>query len=503
MKSKFPSSYAWKTTLFVALLAILISGCQPATGVPTIVPTAAPSGPFMAMDPPPDSDKPLPVPAGDQSCWMHNAANMLAGAGYGNGTTVQARSDDIFANMNTQYGTANGGWPSAAMQWWLASPHNTWTNNPYTVVTTYGNTNCAPWANANGAMDLGNELRQANMAGIAIRWPQTGTGCSGGHAITPWGDDNTSIQQLTANPGGVRVTDSDTDNGGDVQAYTYDAYTNPNPGGPNEGNGWYFNAYGGNHPYIIDIVTLSPTIGPSGPDSVRVTGCYQIQQTSEQEASDLHYRVGTDVDILSYRTWLDWTEGPPTITENQPRRELIVDWDLSGNKIPKGTWVTICTEFIESNWNSISYQEVHFTYPDGMATKFPDLAWTMETPIIDKAEAIPNVTGGYVIGNFDIYDSNASISTEPVARYRFVHQYLYNQSPESHTFQLTGTPGFVFANSRFTHSYGYPTLLELWRLEKFMSLGSDLGIEQIILGDRPVIIPINWKGRLPYPEGLN
>jgi hypothetical protein len=487
MKLTFPSLWV-RSALLVAFLAVLVSGCQPVT------PTAVPVAPYMRMNPPPDSDKPLPVPAGDNSCWMHNAANMLAGAGYGAGTTVQARADDIFADMNTQYGTANGGWPSAALQWWLASANNTWTTNPYTVVTVYGGTGCAPWANTNGARDIGNELRNGNMAGLAIRWPLTGPGCNGGHAITPWGDDSTSVAALTANPGGVRVTNSDTDVGGDVQAYTYDAYTNPNPGGTNEGNGWYFN-YGGDHPYIIDIVTLGPTTGPSGPNAVRVTGSYRIQQTSELAASDLHYRVGTDVDILTYRTWLDWP-GTPTITESQPRRELTVDWVFSGKKVPKDTWVTISTEFVEPSWNSISYHDVHFTYPDWIGVKFPDLVWRMESPLIDKAESILNVTGGYIIGSFDVSDPKTPDA--PAVRYRFVHQYLYNQSPEFHTFLLSGTKGFIVTNLLFGHSYGYPTEQELWQFENWMTKSG----ETYTLSEEPVKIIIDWKGQLPYPEGL-
>jgi hypothetical protein len=330
------------------------------------------------------------------------------------------------------------------------------------------------------------------MVGLSTSRP-TGSGGVAGHAITAWGDNITSTTALTTNPGGLRVTDSDTDSGGDVQAYTYDAYTNPNPGGPNDGNGWYFN-YGTPHRFIKHIVTLTPTSGPSGPNSVRVTGSYKIHQTKEQQASDLHYRVGTDVDILTYRTWLDWP-GSPAITENHPRRELTVDWNLSEKKVPQCTWVTISTEFVEPSWNAISYHDVHFTYPDGMGDKFSDLTWKMETPVIARADTIPNVTGGYVIGSFDVYDPKKP--DELAVHYRLVHQYLYNQSPEFHTFLLAGTPGFKVRNLRFTHSYGYPTKQELWRFEKWMT-----HIDEVYtLSDRPVKIPIDWKGRLPYPEG--
>ncbi len=465
-----------RNVLLVVFLAVLTSGCFP----------------YMKMNPAADSDKPLPVPSNDLSCWLHTASNMLAGAGYGTGTTVQARADNIFADMNANFGTANGGWTNTALQWWLGSANNTWTTNPYSVVTVYGNTARVPWANSNGARDIGNELRGCNMVGLSISWP-TGSGGNGGHAITAWGDNIWSATTLTTNPGGVRVADSDTDNGGDVQAYTYDAYTNPNPGGPNEGNGWYFD-YGTPHPFIKHIVTLAPTSTGSGANSVRVTGSYKIHQTSKQSASDLHYRVGTDVDILTYRTWLDWP-GTPTITEAQPLRELTVDWNLTEKKVPQCTWVTINTEFIEPSWNYISYRDVHFTYPDGKGIIFPDLAWRMETPVIATAEAIPNVTGGYIIGSFDVYDPK--ITEEPVVRYRFVHQYLYNQSPELHTFLLDGTPGFEVRDLSFTHSYGFPTKEELWRFKKWMTQGKSV----YTLSDKPVKVLIDWKGRLPYPEG--
>lgn len=490
MKSAKRSFWAW-IALPVALAVALVSSCVPLT--PTPVPTAVPVKSYMKMDPPPDSDKPLPVPANDNSCWLHTASNMLAAAGYGTGNTVQARADDIWAAMNAQFGTNKSGWIDAALQWWLGSANNTWTNNPYTVVTVYGNKVKVPWANPNGARDIGNELRTCNMVGISISWP-TGSGGDGGHAITGWGDDSTSMTALTTNPGGLTVTDSDTDSGGDVQVYTYDAYNNPNPGGVNEGNGWYFNC-DTPHPFIKHIVTLSRTSGGTGTSSVRVVGSYRIHQDKEQQASDLHYRVGTDVDILTYRTWLDWAAPSPAITETQPLRELAVNWDLSEKKVPQCTWVTISTEFVEPFWNAISYHDVHFTYPDGTGVRFPDLAWKMETPMIEEAETIPNVTGGYVIGSFDVYDPKTP--DEPVVRYRFVHQYLYNQSPEYHTFLLTGTPEFYVTNLSFGHSYGYPTTEELWRFENWMTKIS----ERYALDDNPVRVHIDWKGRLPYPEG--
>jgi len=105
------------------------------------------------------------------------------------------------------------------------------------------------------------------------------------------------------------------------------------------------------------------------------------------------------------------------------------------------------------------------------------------------------VTGGYVIGGFDIYDPK--IPDEPAVQYRLVHQYLYNQSPEIHTLLLAGSPGFEVRDLRFTHSYGLPTKQELWRFEKWMTQ-----VDKVYtLSDKPVRISIDFKGQLPYPEG--
>jgi len=487
MKRSFTGFRAF-CLLLTGIIVITLSGC------------VWPS-PYMKMNPPSDSDKPLPVPADDDSCWLHTASNMLSGAGYGNGNTVQARADDIWNDMDAEYrqpdGSFNGGWIDTALNWWIGSANNTWTNNPYTLVTVYGNKIRIPWAEADGAQDLGNELRTCNMVGVSISWPDGGAlGGDGGHAITGWGDNNFSGDPLTANPGMIRVTDSDNDNGGDVQAYTYDAYTNPNPGGTNEGNGWYFN-YSGNHPFIKHITTLSPTGASGGANSVRVVGSYRIQQSFRNDAVDLHYLVGTDVDILTYRSWINWP-GTVTITEAEPRRQLTVDWDLSDKGVPYGTWITINTEFVEPSWNAIYYRDVHFTYPDDlrMDILIPSLAWAIDTPFIDEAESIPDVTGGYVLGSFELH--NLEAPEEPPVLYRLVHQYLYNQSPEFHTFLISGTKGYELTNVQFGHSYGYPTEEALWEFKDWISQDRET---YRLSGDEQISIEINWKGLLPYPEG--
>ncbi len=450
---------------------------------------------YMKMDPPPDLDKgppPPPSPAVDNTCWMATAANMLAGAGYGNGATVQVRSEDVYGDMVANYGKANGGWTDTALNWWLSSANNTWPANPYTVVTVYGNKFPNPWANATGARFIGNELRRCQFVGCSISWP-TGNGGSGGHAITCWGD-HSGKSQLTTNPTRLRVTDSDADTGGDVQSYRYDTYTNPNPAGSNEGNGWYFD-YSNNHPFIKHIVTLCSTDNPGDQQlTQKVVGSYRIHQDSRTDATDLHYRVGTDVDILSYRTTVSWkADGPPAITESQPqRRELTVDWNFTEKPVPYCNWVTITTEFILPSWNAIKYHDVHFTYPDGVRVQLPDLAWNIETPTLEGPHTQPNISGGHVLGAFEIRRGS-----ESVAEYRFIHEYSFEQDPETHLLTLSGTEGYTVANFRFGHSYGYVDENALWRFDDWMS---EDGSEHS-LGEEPAEIRIDWDDRLPYPEG--
>ena len=101
---------------------------------------------YMRLDPPPDVDKKAHGHYNTQTCWLATAANMLAGAGYDTGVTVQARADNIYNQLVAQYGTATPGWTDVAAKWWLQSAHNTQkTINPYTAVTVHGNKTKTPW----------------------------------------------------------------------------------------------------------------------------------------------------------------------------------------------------------------------------------------------------------------------------------------------------------------------------------------------------------------------
>jgi len=358
--------------------------CALALGVLVSLPSLA-SADWLKMDPPADVDKDG-VTSPDNTCWMATAANMLAAAGYGNGVTLQARADDIYADLVTWQtsaanptGKAFGGWADTAVTWWLGSANNTWAANPYNVVTVYGNKTKVPWANANGARFIGNELRDCQSMGLSISWPRTTASGSpyGGHAITGWGDNGTAAN-LVANPARVIVTDSDRETGGNVQTYTYDLYAAPNPGKHNEGNGWYIN-FNNNHPFIKHIVTLCPSdsaVDPADGPTQKVVATYTIHQNNLEPATDLHFKAWTDVEVLKYKVSINWnTANSPVIAESvtyagHNRDTITVDWDLSDNPVPYCTWITITVEFIEPSWNSIWIDDVYFTYPGLVTTKF-------------------------------------------------------------------------------------------------------------------------------------
>ena len=63
---------------------------------------------------------------------------------------------------------------------------------------------------------------------------------------------------------------------------------------------------------------------------------------------------------------------------------------------------------------------------------------------------------------------------------------------------MTGAHGLTVRNMRFTHSYGYPSDTDLWKVEKWMTVIRDT---TMVLSDKPVKVVIDWKGKLPYPEG--
>jgi hypothetical protein len=471
----------------------------------TALAACSPNPEFIKMNPPPDVDIQQPRIPGDNSCWMATASNMLAAAGYGNGYTVQERADDIYADMLDEWEVTQAGFVETAIQWWLGSTNNKWPDNPYTITESWYNYD-NPITYDDAPMWFGNYLRSCYFAGISITWP-TETGSIGGHAMAAWGD-NAGNEDLTFVPGVIKLTNShDEDENVPYFRYNYDSFSNPNPGGPNQGEGWYLD-YSENHPYIKEFIFLESTDLPN--DHVKtqmVTGSFMIIQTEKTAASDLHYDAFSDSEVLSYRTWTNWSDDiSPTITETtysptEPSMSgntldgISVDWDFSDNRIPQGEKIIATTVFIEPNYNFILHTNIYFTYPDETeGGSGPFFFWRLYTPEIDNASQIPNVRGGYVVGSFDLV--NPRRDNQVVAQYRFMHQFWFDQDPESHVFTMQGNQGLLVTNLRFGHSYGYLKGETLWDFEDWLTIIR----EPLPLGADEISIKLNWDGLLTYPD---
>ena len=83
------------------------------------------SQPEEDLVPVPDADKPgvslgNAPPAGDQSCWLAAAANILAGAGWGPAAnTPQQNATAIYGHLTGHFTTAWAGNTALAANWWL------------------------------------------------------------------------------------------------------------------------------------------------------------------------------------------------------------------------------------------------------------------------------------------------------------------------------------------------------------------------------------------------
>jgi hypothetical protein len=464
----------------------------------------------MKMSPPPDVNKEDHGHEDEPTCWLANAANMLAGAGYGNGNTVQKRADEIYLQMIQNFQDDNGniptGWTDAAIEWWIGEVGQTvWPENPYKFWDIKGTKDPKPWDDINGLKIIGNHMRQCNFIGVSINLVSGVVEGGWGHAFTAWGDEIFKVKtpDLNTNPQTIRATDSEPYKEGLVQVYEYDDYENPNPGGTNEGLGWYLNYFQSTHPYIKHIIILHPIDKFTYPGPIKkVIGSYSIHQNNPQEATDLHYQIISDAEILSYNTNItSTTENFPSIIESQPeRKKLDVTWDLSDEPVPECHWIIITTELILPEEAPMEYSDVHFTYPtSGGAVVFPWLSWEVQTQTLENAETIPNVTGGYIIGSFDISVGSEHIPDQrPIAQYRFIHRYPYNKSPNEHLFTLAGKEGFHIKNVRFGHSYGILNTEELW---EFNDWNTEKSPEIYPLSRDPIGIPIIWERKLTYPQG--
>ena len=127
----------------------------------------------------------------------------------------------------------------------------------------------------------------------------------------------------------------------------------------------------------------------------------------------------------------------------------------------------------------------------------PDIYWRLYSPLIERADQIQDVTGGYVLASFDIVDPRQSAKRRIIGEYRLVHQYNYDENPEIHEFYFAGENGFLIENLKFGHSYGYPSTRDLWEFEKWMTVIDST----YALGEELIPIKLDWLGELPYPKG--
>jgi len=417
---------------------------------------------YMKMNPPPDADKDAHAYLGDVSltCWMAAAANMLAAAGYGHGTTVQARADEIYDQIYSEvlkiYNYVGSGYVEWVIDAWLNSEYNEWkATNLYKNLEVYGNAweeylgtkYMGPWDEPALPQAVGNWSRSCKMVSLLIYNPRS-RAC---HYLNAWGDEG-SFAYLTSNPEHVMVTDSNVQpeetTGRDVATYDYTLYDENEyySGSP---KGWYINYDWSYSPYIRAVYALSAVDKQTSDTRIQnVLYLRSLLQPGSLSATGLHYRVGTDNNILTYATEIE----VPTIPGWEPDKapeisESIesgwhwrtVDWDLSGTPVPYGNKVEISTALVvpySSSGDYYQYKDVYFTYSPVSSPPLPEFNCALFTPEISITNWT-NICGGYIVCDFDVFDPTGQNLT---GEYRFLKQYGYFQDPELHQFSLNATP---------------------------------------------------------------
>lgn len=464
------------------------------------------SADWQKMAAPPDVDKKAHSHNNKPTCWLATAANMLAGAGYGTGATVQMRADDIYTDLVAHYTTANSGWADVAVAWWLTSANNIWPNNPYVTVGYEGNKTRTRWLHDPqppgsffpSSDDLpeyiANLLRSCNQVAISISWSY-----GGGHVFNAWGDENNDPNALTSNPGNVIITDSDgMEYSGDTVKYKYTLV----------GLGW--NLTYKNNPYIKHIAWLKPIDDPND-TTLNVSqhvNSYRIVNTGVSAAGGMHHTIGANTTILSYKTTQDWDTSvePTTYEQPTPRQHVCFAWDFTSNPVPLSQAVTVTDVMVlgHSSTNTIQVTSwtpffTSYTPPDDPDTTVPDFDISLNTP--ERAGGInvvePNMTGGHVIMAFDLYadPGGQTIITE----HRLCMPYKFYQEPETHTMTLTTYRDEArwAGNFRFGHSYGPLSDDKLWDFEEWQQIEPTL--ESFEWAGTEIQKPIAFTGLLPYP----
>jgi len=482
---------------------------------------------WLKIDPPPDVDK-YDYDHDSNGCWIACAANMLAGAGYGDGSDPNERAHDIYKELCIHFDPNETGWADTALDWWLDSANNTWDTNPYKHIRFHGHRDPRPpWARTDLPKMIGNKLRDCEMVRLSIRKPTCDDSVGiYGHAITAWGDNGSSdANELTSDPNKAWVTDSDR---GNLrvweEVYSYGDYNNPNPGDSddcNEGVGWYLRYKASSYWYIDGIVTLSTTDGNSPKQVQTIVASTNVTYNGNDPcATGLHYKIYSDAnDILSYNTTIDWeTNQKPTCTEDT--NEIDVDWDLQYDPVPKGTTIKITAEIVipndpcDPNVGSGGLKQIYFT-PLHFEPVLGSILIGGHSGMAGGSQHYyaPNMCGGYVICSFNIYKEY------PVGNYTLLNEcrsqleYKYWQNPEMHNIHFepeeplpTHPPleppeaQYVMGNFKFGHSHALLLPDELWAYNgPWLSYYYDTPPYPAC---GPVDFPLNWTGQvLPYPQG--
>lgn len=458
---------------------------------------------YLKTNPPPDAER--ATGSQDQTSWLAAAANLLADAGYGTGRTVQDRADKIYTDLVNHFSAEATGWTDAAIQWWLESELNLWPDNPYKLVRVYGNKRpIVPWDYPSGSSFIGEQLRQGNLVAASISWPASKEDVqgTGGHVLSCWGDDLKLKAPALRKPEHLRVTDSDRNLGGIIQTYRYDDYNNPNPNGYSLGPGWYI-SYDPNHPFIKNIVTLSPQLAEIEEKLlVESLISLRISSTGTDAAG---FSAGVACSQAMGGLMAELIRGRKKNATEQYHPKLLynyttIDFDFSKDPVPAGQPLFINLEAMTAPSPQFSLQDAVLTPPGKESPSFGPLNFSLG---IESADASPrslrkDFTGGYILGSIDL------VLRDPLANspgmetaLRFMLQYPYNENPERHTLVVQGAGNLEIKSIRLGHSYGLLSTDSLWNYDNWITY-----IDQIP-GSSGIAhrIEINWNGLLPYPKG--
>lgn len=509
----------------------VVAGLALAAGIGLMVSNRLFTDEYMKVHGPPDIDKVAKGHEGQSSCAHAAAAEMLAAAKHGTGTSIPARADGIYDDLvhETCCGSglipppaihdesASGGcdpvcaqeWPSTMLRRWLEKHGDLAnTNNRYVLITVRGNLGKEFWRHDDGPRFIGQTLRDCSFVTLSIY------GCSAGdgHAVAAWGDDRASFWGFNQNPTLVKLTDSDKDDpdtGSDVQEYHYSQRGTDCDGNAIDGTGWdldYGDCWDSTR-FIRNLVTLSKVDTPvAGIVPIRATSAVRLHQDQCVSATSLSVEAKTEYEnpIVNSDVTLDWPNSPSPIQDgdvdySNEMTELTAKWYFTENPIPNCQWVDLTIEMAVDDTDAVEILDVEWGCGSG-SQQFgaPGYTWSVFSPPAPDPQAA-SATGGYVIGSFSVVQSVGHGGIEPVADYRFVAEYPYSDDPTRHVVHIMGRRDDLFvADVRFGHSYGYPDPAELWVFDEWID--EHPGRVGPFGGD-DLTFDLNWHHLLPYPTG--